>query len=381
MRRCLIAAALLASLVLSGCSGARPNRAQLEATTDLDQTRYAVLFGNIFSGYRDADDSAEGLLWLIDAQGRVLSRSGSFAPISAAALRSDGSTTWFTGSQSGYRLSAAGLDGYPREHEPGSIGLVHLRSGKSPIATVNIGIAGEGEYETRVMELDSPENDVTVPRYVDALATCGASDYLLTTEGLSPGDARWERLQTQQVMAEHAVASTDGIGTISMVCEQDVILAVDQQRDSTGKVRQVVLHRWDTGDAFADSPVTLTQGRDGVAIGVDGTWDDGSRMPTTYWRIAGALFWLTASGEVWKTDVDSGASERAFSVEAADPANPQSCTAQPDSVVCAQRFQDRIEINSYRLPDGATEAPVVVKEVPGTPDLTVMDIAMVDLHG
>ena len=104
-------------------------------------------------------------------------------------------------------------------------------------------------------------------------------------------------------------------------------------------------------------------------------------MPTTYWRIAGALFWLTASGEVWKTDVDSGASERAFSVEAADPANPQSCTAQPDSVVCAQRFQDRIEINSYRLPDGATEAPVVVKEVPGTPDLTVMDIAMVDLHG
>ena len=372
-RRC-IAAVLVACLVVSGCSASQQDSAELDARSRLSQARYAVLLGSVYSGYRDADTSADGVLWLVDKHGTVVSRTGRFTPIPAAVLRSEGTTAWFTGNQVSYRLTGAGLSRYPRKHEPGNIGLVHVRSKAAPVATVNIGAAEAGQYQTQVMVLDSPESDFRVARYVDAIATCGATSYLLTTEGLSPQGARWEDLQTRRVVAEQVVESTDGIGTVSLTCEQGVVWAVDQQRTDTGEIRQVVLHRWDTKHGFTDSPVRMSQGRDGAPLGADGSWNDGSKMPTAYWWLDGHLYWLTARGEVWKTDVTTGASAQAFKAEAANAATPPHCTPQTDSVVCARQLSDRIEIDSYRLPDGVLVDHVVVTEKPPVDDLTVMDV-------
>ncbi len=372
-RRCL-AAVLAAFLALSGCGDPRQDRAELDDSSRLSQARYAVLLGNVYSGYRDADTSADGVLWLVDEHGAVVSRTGRFTPIPAAVLRSEGTTAWFTGNQASYRLTGDGISRYPREHEPGNIGLVHVRSGAAPVATVNIGAAEDGQYQTQVMVLDSPETDFRVARYVDAIATCGTSSYLLTTAGLSPEGAQWEDLQTRRVVAEQVVDSTDGIGTVSLACAQGVIWAVDQQRTDTGEIREVVLHRWDTGHGFSDSPVRMTQGRDGVPLGADGSWNDGSQMPTAYWWLDDHLYWLTARGEVWKTDVTTGASAQAFKAEAANAATPQHCTPQTNSVVCARQLSDRIEIDSYRLPDGSLVDHVVVTEKPPAEDLSVMDV-------
>ncbi|QXT62524.1 hypothetical protein [Tessaracoccus palaemonis] len=297
-------AAVLASV---GCADHRvAGAAQLTEGEAPPSARYALLFGNIFGGYREKDGSADGLVWLIDGQGAVVAETPRFEPLSMAALRASAGGAYFIGERAGYRIDATGLTSFPHQVDAeyaGSGGpVVQVAEGRI-LASVNVGSGAGGGYRTDILDISDPSMDRTIDRYLDAMSVCSGSAYLLTTGGLTFDEARWEDAATGEVLA---TTPDDRVGGINgeLLCQDGVIYAFERVPSGL-ELGSVELSRWDTRDSFARSSIPLVD-EQGRPLAEDGTWDDGGRGPSEQWLMDGQLVWTNHQGEVWGADLDTG---------------------------------------------------------------------------
>lgn len=370
----LLTCLLLVSVLGAGCVAATPKAPLLTEDSGYPASaRYAILFGNIFGGYRDADGSAEGLLWLVDDEGRVVAESERFAPISMAAMRSDDESIFFTGDAAGYELTSAGLAVHPRApHDTGNVVVTHISPEHGPIVSINIGVGQSGEYLTDILNISDPNRDHTVTRYVEAISSCGKDTFLLTTDGLSPTGPRWEDLNSREVLATSPTHSADGINGGDLPCDESTILALEQTRDMEGRVEQVQILSWDTIDGFSETRTALVDAN-GDLIGTDGTWDDGSRNALHYWFMDGQLVWSNPKSEIWTADPVTGLASRTHAPEPTPNQTGHADTPQGNSLIRTRVDQDTVTIVRLSVPSGKVEDEVVVQDRPAPKDMLPSD--------
>lgn len=370
------AGALLLASFLVGCVGPSTT-VGFDNTKILSQGTYALLFGNIYGGYRDADGSAEAVIWIVDSTGKVVGKSTRFSPITTGGMRAVQSGAYFMGDQAGYSLGPEGVKAFPREHDFGNLGLLHVLPDQNAIATVNSGIVG-GQYRTHVLDLARPERDYTVSRFVDAVSSCGDQTFLLTTEGLSPVDGRWERLVSGEVVSVTSESTTEGLSGVEFPCNASRIFAIEMGRDVSGRVERMAIIKWDAAKGFARSSLPLIDVA-GKPLGGDESWDSGERNALHYWLLDGQLYWIAANGEVWSADVGSGEAEVRFALPVPPTSSFSSFTPQDDTVIHTYAMGEQIAIERYSIINGELLDEVVVEGRPSPSDLSVMDCVSIAL--